>query len=74
MKKKVGKNNHRTPAALGPRSAVLELSNALARTAFFLAALSPREFHRATEAGSLIRTLATPKNDIRPILYHKIVH
>ena len=52
MKKKVGKNNHRTPAALGPRSAVLELSNALARTAFFLAALSPREFHRATETGS----------------------
>ena len=27
-------------------------SNTLARTAFFLVALSPREFRRATEAGS----------------------
>ena len=39
---KVRKNNHRAPVALGP----------LARNAFFLAALSPREFRRASEAGS----------------------
>ena len=33
------------------RSAVLQISTTLARTAFFLAALSPREFRLATEAG-----------------------
>ena len=37
-KKKWSKNKYRVPAALGPRSAVLQFSTALARTAFF----SPR--------------------------------
>ena len=53
-KKKVGIKNHRALAALVPRSAVLQFSTALARTAFFLAALSPREFRRATEEDSKI--------------------
>ena len=47
-----GENNHRAPAALEPRFAMLQFSTALWRTAFFLAALSPREFRRVTEAGS----------------------
>ena len=48
----MSKINHHTPAALRPRSAVLQFSTALAWTSFFLSALSPREFRRATEAGS----------------------
>ena len=50
MEEKVGKNNHRAPTALEPRSAELQFSTTLARTPFFLAALSPREFRRTTEA------------------------
>ena len=50
---KVVKNNHRAGVALVPRCVVLQFSAALARTAFYLAVLSPREFRRATEAGSL---------------------
>ena len=48
----MGKNNHPACATLGPRSAELQFSTALARTAFFLAALSPREFRRSPKAGS----------------------
>jgi hypothetical protein len=44
---KVMKIIHRAATAL------LQIFTALARIAFFLAALSPREFRRATEAGSL---------------------
>ena len=44
----------RAPSALGPRNAVLRFSTALAQSAFFLAALSLREFRRATEAGSTL--------------------
>ena len=46
----LSKINPRAVAALRPRSAVLQFSTAFALTAFFLAALSPREFHCATEA------------------------
>ena len=52
--KKVSKNNHHSSTALGPRSTELKFSTALSRTAFFLSVLSPREFHRATEAGSCL--------------------
>ena len=49
----MSKNNHRAPATLELRSAVLQFSTALAQTTFFLGTLSPREFHRTTtEAGS----------------------
>ena len=57
----MSKNNLRASAALGPRSAVLEFSTALARTIFSLAALSPREFRHATEAGSTLSS--TPRSD-----------
>ena len=43
-KKKVNENNHRAPAALGPSRAVHQFSIAPLRTAFFLTALSLREF------------------------------
>ena len=55
--KKVSKNNPRAPLALGPRRPVLQFSTELARNAFFLSALSPREFRCATEAGSYIALL-----------------
>ena len=51
----MSKNNHRAPSTLGPRSAVLHFYTALAQTAFLLAALSPRKFRHATEAGSRAR-------------------
>ena len=43
--------------ALRPRSAVHKFPTALSAEVFLLAALPPRPFRRATEAGSLILTL-----------------
>ena len=60
----MGKNNR------VPGSTVLQFSTALARTAFFLAALSPSEFNRATETGSIF--VSTNRVFIRIQFYKKI--
>ena len=62
-KKKVRKNNHRAPVALGPRSTVLQFSTPLA--------LSSRKFHRATEAGSVKVGIGWVKGLLEPRLRWK---